>query len=593
MIPGFDSQSLSKLSALISELERFNLEGAAPEEFDPADLLDESEQVFFRIQGLDDYWRHQNEADFKYHMVDMVISTHNQRQADLTLILLGTPQKLSIYISLGAEHTTRTLLEGIFPGIELERVSTALLADLLESHCLVQGILTGVPSRKDFKPERYDEGRGQKTSAAAASSTTQQNQSLLERVIRGMYSATWAYIVQAHPRSRGQVIQDRMRVVDLLTEITSRSRVQWQSTRQDSLQVTSVESGSQTHTYSGDRVNYRAQYLIRLLERELERLDQAAAVGQWIVCTYFGASHVDEVRRLAALLLGTMAGPDSRPSPLRASLCQPRGVSLSHFHTFLTSNEVAVLIQLPREEVPGYAIHDHVRFDVDFHPSEAVNFPLGYIQQNGRDTSNTFDIAMDALTKHAVVVGVTGSGKTTTVMNLLDRMVEGGKPFLVIEPAKAEYRALHKALAPRANLRIYTLGNEMIAPFRLNPFEFQTSDEPGNASLLTHIDFLKAVFNAAFILYAPMPHVLEEALHEVYEDKGWDLASGTNRRVPDWSERHRYAIFPTLTDLYYKVDIVTNRLGYDREVESNVKAGLKTRIGSLRIGSKGLMLDTA
>ncbi|MBV9712664.1 MAG: ATP-binding protein, partial [Ktedonobacteraceae bacterium] len=130
-------------------------------------------------------------------------------------------------------------------------------------------------------------------------------------------------------------------------------------------------------------------------------------------------------------------------------------------------------------------------------------------------------------------------------------------------------------------------------PFRMNPFEFETNEDPGSSSLLSHIDFLKAVFNAAFSLYAPMPQVLESALHEIYEDKGWDLTSGTNYRLDDWSQRHIYPIYPTMTDLYYKVEEVTNRLGYHHEVESNVKAALKSRIGSLRIGSKGLMLDTA
>ncbi|MBO0793556.1 MAG: ATP-binding protein, partial [Ktedonobacteraceae bacterium] len=594
MVPGFDLKSLNVLGKLIAELERFNLEGAVPEEFRPADLFDEAEQVFFLVQGLANFWQKESSGDFKQHTVDMVISTHGQRLADLTLVLLGTPRKLSVYISLGTEQTTRTLLEGIFPGIELERVSREKMVSLVKPHCVVQGVLTGVPSRKDYRPERFDEPKKSQNPQPASATSTQQNQSLLERVIRGMYGGTWCYIVQAHPRPRAQVVQDRMKVVDLLTQITSRSRVQWNSTKQESSTHTSTESASQTHSYSGDMVNYRAQYLIKLLERELERLDQGAAVGQWIVRTYFGATQADDARRVASLLLGTMAGQDSRPDPLRTAICQPSGgMSLSNFHTFLTSNELATLIQPPREEVAGYAIHDHVYFDVDFRATGEGYLPLGSIMQSGRDTRNTFDISLDALTKHAVVIGVTGSGKTTTVMSMLDRVVDARKPFLVIEPAKTEYRALGSALAGRANLRIFTLGSETVAPFRLNPFEFQTDDEPGSVSLLTHIDFLKAVFNAAFVLYSPMPHVLEEALHEVYEDKGWDLASGQNRRVPDWKERHKYPIFPTLTDLFYKVEAVTNRLGYDREVESNVKAGLKSRIGSLRIGSKGLMLDTA
>lgn len=46
---------------------------------------------------------------------------------------------------------------------------------------------------------------------------------------------------------------------------------------------------------------------------------------------------------------------------------------------------------------------------------------------------------------------------------------------------------------------------------------------------------------------------------EVYEDKGWNLATGTNVWLTDagWQQRHLYPIFPTLTDLYHKVEAVT------------------------------------
>lgn len=588
---GFDLEMLNRLGKLIGTLERFQLEGSVPEEFEPADLFEEKEQVFFRIQGLADFWSHQAGSDFAQHMVDFVIGAHNQQQADLMLVMLGTPQNLSVFLSLGEEKTTRTILEGMFPGIVLETVAVQELPRLLPEHFLTKGLLTGIPSRKAFGMDGAGELQNQRESRAGQPG--KQDKSQLERIIRGMHGSTWAYMVQAYPRPRPKVVAERMKTVDLLTQVASRSRVQWQSTKQDSQQITTTESGSNTQTYSGDMVNYRAQYLNKLLERELERLDQAAAAGQWTVRAYFGAGNAADAQRLASLLLGTLAGTDSRPEPLRAFLCQKQGAFLENYQTFLTSNELAMLIQLPREEAPGYALHDYVQFDVDFRAPASMNVPLGHIQQNGRNTHDTFNISVDALTKHAVVVGVTGSGKTTTVMSLLDRVVEARRPFLVIEPAKTEYRSLRGALASRVPLRVYTLGNEMVAPFRLNPFEFETDDDPANISLLTHIDFLKAVFNAAFPLYAPMPQVLEEALHEVYEDKGWELASGTNRRLPNWLERQNYPIFPTLTDLYNKVEIVTNRLGYHKEVESNVKAALKTRIGSLRIGSKGLMLDTA
>jgi Helicase HerA, central domain len=593
MIPGFDVEALNLTGKLISRLERFHLENAIPEPFDPRDLFDGGEQAFFRIQGIASFWQHTQGVDFGQYMTDLVVASHTQSHSDLTLIIIGKSQRIEVYISLGSENTTRTLLEGIFPGIDLQLVDTDYVSELLYPHLYASGIITGIPSRKAFS----DRGGGdsypaQNSSSAAYNQGASKSQAPLERVIRGMYGTKWAYVVQAHPRPRVKVVEERMKTIDLLTQITNRSSVQWSSAKNENLQKSVIDSGGLSQTYSGNMINYRAQYLNRLLEGQLQRLDQSMSGGQWLVRTYFGADTTANAQRLSSLLLGTLAGSESRPEPLRAKLTQRNGTSLEAFHTFLTSTEVGTLIQFPREEVPGYSIHDHVHFDSDFRSAAAEQLPLGVILHNGKPTTETYNIELNALTKHAVVIGVTGSGKTTTVMNLLDKVVDAQKPFLVIEPAKTEYRALHSTFTPRSTLRVYTLGNEMVAPFRLNPFEFETDDDPGSASLLTHIDFLKAVFNAAFPLYAPMPQVLETALHEIYEDRGWDLTSGINMRLPDWSKRHEIPIFPTMTDLYYKVEDVTNRLGYDKEVESNVKAALKSRVGSLRIGSKGLMLDT-
>ncbi|GHO94365.1 hypothetical protein KSF_044130 [Reticulibacter mediterranei] len=596
--PGFDVESLNVLGKLISRLERFQLEDVVPQSFYPADLLDDSGQIFFHIQGLANFWgRHMQGADFSQFMTDLVIASHNQQQAELTMIIIGQSQRIQVYLSLGGEHATRTLLEGIFPGIVLAPVEANTLTKLLPPHFRDSGVITGIPSHKAFGP---DKGGGdtnstqvpQPNSSPIAQSQPTHNQAPLERVIRGMYGAQWAYMIQAHPRPRVKVVEERMKTIDLLTQITNHSKVQRSSSKQANMQKTFVDSGGTSESYTADMISYRAQYLIRLLEKQLERLDQGMAAGQWLVRTYFGAGNRNDVQRLGSLLLGALSGSDSRPEPLRATLTEPQGIALESFYTFLTSAEVGALLQFPREEVPGYAIHDYVSFDADFRHTDQEQLPLGKILHNGKETDEHYNIALDALTKHAVVIGVTGSGKTTTVMNLLDKVIDAQKPFLVIEPAKTEYRALHSAFAGRAQIRVYTLGNETVAPFRLNPFEFETDDEPGSASLLSHIDFLKAVFNAAFPLYAPMPQVLETALHEIYEDRGWDLTNGINMRLQDWSQRHIYPIFPTLTDLYYKVEEVTVRLKYDHEVESNVKAALKSRIGSLRIGSKGLMLDT-
>lgn len=592
----------------IENIERRYLEGATATPFDLSHLF--HEQYFLQIRGLTDFWSQQTGVDFVHYMNDLVISAHNQSGKFLTFVLAGTPSQIAVYVALGDPEMARTFIEGGFPGIKLVMDPTTeqplVITDLatrLSPHAKAQGVISGIPGRKTLTPASTSGKTAAQNNETSFNGNmtppdgNSQGFSHLERVIRGMSDTTWVYIVQTYPRMRETVMKERHRVIDDLATTSSHVRGQIQKNTQTGQSITASKNTSYSEVMSGDIVNYRAQYLVQLLEHELMRHDRALAMGQWMAGTYFGAATDWDRERLASLLVGTMASKDSRPDPLRVYRCRDSKncIHYEDFKTHLSSDEVATLIQLPREEVPGYAIHDLARFDVDFPPPSSSTIDIGMIQQQTRSTHEPYRISLDDLTKHAAIFGVTGSGKTTTILNLLDHIVQAGKPFLVIEPAKTEYRPLRPALTSSTDIRIYTPGNEVVAPFRFNPFEFETGDTPGSGSVLNHIDVLKAVFNAAFILYAPMPYVLDTALHEIYADKGWDLASGRNTRLPDaeWINRHRYTIFPTLTDLYRKVEDVTTRLRYDREIELNVIAGLKARVGSLRLGSKGFMLDTA
>lgn len=156
---------------------------------------------------------------------------------------------------------------------------------------------------------------------------------------------------------------------------------------------------------------------------------------------------------------------------------------------------------------------------------------------------------------------------------------------MVIEPAKKEYRSLLR-VEGFEDLQIFTLGNENTSQFRLNPFEILEG-----VLVQSHIDHLRSVFNASFMMFAPMPYVLERCIHEIYRDKGWDLITNENRYIQS-DEEYIGDLFPTLSDLYEKIDPVVDSLGYEERVTMDVKAMLKTRIGSLCIGGKGAMLDT-
>lgn len=133
----------------------------------------------------------------------------------------------------------------------------------------------------------------------------------------------------------------------------------------------------------------------------------------------------------------------------------------------------------------------------------------------------------------------------------------------MIEPAKTEYRRMLNFMP---ELKIFTLGSETVSPFRINPFEFSRGSE-----LLMHIDAIKVVFNAAFPMYASMPYTLEKAIIEIYRDKGWDLATTTNRYLDDINSDEFYDYIPTLQDLYGKIEPIVQRKAYAQEQTTNIQ----------------------
>jgi hypothetical protein len=152
-------------------------------------------------------------------------------------------------------------------------------------------------------------------------------------------------------------------------------------------------------------------------------------------------------------------------------------------------------------------------------------------------------------------------------------------PWLVLEPSmKSEYRALLKSsIGP--DMRVFTAGNETVAPLRLNPLEVLDG-----VPVQTHIGGVTTVFRSAFAMEAPIPQVLDEAIHRVYQEKGWDLIGGGHpTRNADCQ--------PTLGELLETCYRVVDELGHEERVKANIRGALKIRLTSLMLGAKGAMLN--
>lgn len=202
---------------------------------------------------------------------------------------------------------------------------------------------------------------------------------------------------------------------------------------------------------------------------------------------------------------------------------------------------------------------------------------LGNFQRTGAAVA-----PLKALTRHTLITGFTGSGKTNTVLYLLSQLWRDHKiPFLVIESAKKEYRALLN-VPGFEELLVFSLGDETVSPFRFNPFALL----PG-VRVEAHIGHLQACFDAALPQFGILPSIIAEALEEVYKDKEWRLTDrgpaeqdlqNTNRRL-----------FPNLRDMLTKVIQIAERRGYAGETYHNIRAAAAGRIANLLRGSRGMM----
>lgn len=394
----------------------------------------------------------------------------------------------------------------------------------------------------------------------------------------------------------------------------------------------SVSEGN-SHSISRNLVNKHIEAVAEHLFYHSKRYESGKAIGMWSVGVYLMGDKKTDIEGGALQLRSILSGQESIFEPIRIhdvtsvlesspELMQttlmnfnaptlkvvnndgmafehPLGNRYSELKTILTTKELSYLINFPLSSVPGISV-------VDTTPGFSLNqscvpekskISFGKLLYGGSPTKIPYNLDKNQLSRHTLISGINGSGKTNTVLALLNA-VSKELPFLVIEPAKTEYvdwAVDYNKQHPENSITIYMPGCKSykdkktreqikITPLKLNPFEIVWLSPEQDPNVLAHIDRLKSTFGAAFPMYDILPILMEDLIYTVYQKKSSDWLT----QDPEFGK----TLPPTLNSMSVSVDEVIGNRQYEERIERNMKACLNTRIDSLKRGWKGEMLNT-
>lgn len=370
----------------------------------------------------------------------------------------------------------------------------------------------------------------------------------------------------------------------------------------DSLGKTATIGSSKNYTLTIH--NKHIEELMKRIDQELERISMSESTGLWSVASYFFSYDNDfaSAESAATIFKSIMQGEESgvetsavnswidnsqKMKMLTNSVCH-----LSHpvfrnnltvngenikveNSSLLSSKELAMLLSLPHKSVPGFPVVEHVSLAKEVIRNNESQMKrevsLGCIFDLGKAyTENRVKLDVKSLTQHVFVTGSTGCGKSETIYKLINETKQVGTKFLVIEPAKGEYKNVF------GDVNVFGT-NPLIMPLlRINPFSF-----PTGVHVLEHIDRLTEIFNVCWPMYSAMPAVLKKAMLDAYESCGWDLRLSVNRLSQGED------VYPSFLDLFLSLEKVITESAYSEEVKSNYSGALLTRVESLTNGLNG------
>lgn len=239
--------------------------------------------------------------------------------------------------------------------------------------------------------------------------------------------------------------------------------------------------------------------------------------------------------------------------------------ALYRFPFIITADEAACFFRLPIGDDKvnaGLNVNETGKASKTYSQNliNAGDIEIGKLKSS---SANSIGFTLKDLAKHMLVVGTPGSGKTTFSVGLLDRLWKDHQiPFLVIEPAKNEYRSLVQSIP---DLQVFTPGKNYISPFVFNPFV-----PPKNVRLETYKSTLKTAFAAGVSMTTPLDKIFEDTINNCYSDFRW---------LDSYTTENKGRIF-NITDFIKCFQETFDEIGYTGDAKNIGRAGI-VRLKSL------------
>lgn len=145
--------------------------------------------------------------------------------------------------------------------------------------------------------------------------------------------------------------------------------------------------------------------------------------------------------------------------------------------------ELPLILGLPMKSVNGFSVITsaefgrNVRYLFEDKRNKARTADMGAIYHMGMVwDKNRVRFDIDSFSGHCFITGTTGSGKSNSTYKLLEEFIKKKVKFLVIEPAKGEYKTQFGGLQ---DINIFTTNNQFYEMLHLNTLRISQWDPCG------------------------------------------------------------------------------------------------------------------